>query len=161
MGLSTGGVGGGGGGGVLNDYKNQHSPILDVTTPSTCNSCIVIGYNAGGPGSLNVGGLQRLGGGNLLLAGLQVPFQTLPQDPNESPGDGWIRNGRNGWNPQTGQSLSPDFSHLPPKGPHYDLHSRYPKGKLSIRPNGPGIDFWGPDMSLPEGWLPLELLPLE
>ncbi|MFI5460680.1 MAG: RHS repeat-associated core domain-containing protein, partial [Isosphaerales bacterium] len=112
------------------------------------------GLQAGGAGP-NIGppGIQ---GGDLLLARFLVPFQTLPQDPNETPGEGFIRNGRNWWNPKTGQSLSPNFSHPPPEGPHYDLHSRYPRGKLSIRPSGPGIDFWGPDVGLPEGWLPLE-----
>ncbi len=95
---------------------------------------------------------------NVDLIKYVIPFKNLPLDPNDSPGEEWVRKGRNWTNPQTKQSLSPDFDHQPPKGPHYDLHNRYPKWSLSIRPSpdGHSLQFWDQDLM---EWLPLELLP--
>jgi hypothetical protein len=93
-------------------------------------------------------------GGSLLDVRFLAPFTTLPGDPNESPGEGWIRNGRNWWYPDTSQSLSPNFNHAPPKGPHYDLHTRG-KPKIGLRMNGPDIEFWSDEFG---EWFALDFL---
>jgi len=85
-----------------------------------------------------------------------VPFSRLPEDPNESPGEGWIRNRRNWFNPKIKQSLSPDFNHRPPKGPHYDWMDRHSKWKLSLRMNGQDLEFWSDELL---EWFSLALPP--
>ncbi len=101
----------------------------------------------------------RIEAAEIILARYFIPFSSLPEDPNEPPGEGWVRRGPNWWNPHTGQSLHHDPQHPPPKGPDYDLHNRYPtRWKLRIRPRGPAVEFWSEDL---QEWLPIELLPVE
>ena len=65
----------------------------------------------------------------LLMEGSPVtpPFETFPEDPTISPGDGWIWKGngppgtQGNWiNPETGEKLNPDLDHDLPHGPHWD-----------------------------------------
>ncbi len=102
-------------------------------------------------GSQNGGGLR----GVRLLA--PIPYLPDPNDPNDSPGSGWVRKGPNWWNPKKKQSLSPDFPGHPPYGPHYDWMQRG-QDKIRLRRFGPRIEFWDEDIL---EWLPAELLPLD
>jgi RHS repeat-associated protein len=106
------------------------------------------------PFTPNIGPLQIQGG--MLPVEFWVPFQTLPENPAESPGQGFVRNGRNFWHPPTGQSLHPDPGHDFPKGPHYDWHiPGPPKQKFSVRQGMQGLEFWNPEV---DTWLPFEEL---
>ncbi|MGC1185751.1 MAG: RHS repeat-associated core domain-containing protein [Candidatus Acidiferrales bacterium] len=88
-----------------------------------------------------------------------VPFRRLPEDPNESPGERWVRRGPRGnwYHPPTEHSLHPD--NHPPMGPHYDWHQPG-ESKLRVRQRGLNFQFWSDDLL---DWLDFgsELLPLE
>ncbi len=68
------------------------------------------------------------------------PTVPIPDDPSDSPGEGWEwhgtgtpESGRGNWvNDETGQKLHPDINHDPPKGPHWRLKN----------PNGSKWDYF-------------------
>jgi RHS repeat-associated protein len=86
------------------------------------------------------------------------PFLRLPDNPNDSPGPGWVKRGPNWFNPQTGQSLHPDLQHPAPEGPHWDLHNRKPKDSLRLRSRSSLLEFWN---ELTSQWQVIETLPLD
>ena len=45
-------------------------------------------------------------------------------NPDNPPGEGWVRNGQNWWHRSSRRSLHPDLEN-PAHGPHYDAHHRY------------------------------------
>jgi RHS repeat-associated protein len=57
------------------------------------------------------------------------PTAPIPDNPGDSPGEGWEwkgkgppESGKGNWvNPETGQKIHPDLNHPPPKGPHWGL----------------------------------------
>jgi len=93
---------------------------------------------------------------DVVLRGFLGPFKRLPDNPNESPGPGWVKKGPNWFNPETGQSLHPDFQHNPPQGKHWDLQQRG-KQKLRLRMLMDQLQWFleGPDI-----WMDIETLPM-
>jgi hypothetical protein len=97
-------------------------------------------------------GLQDLKTSQLFLleeppVTIRPPLPEFPTDPTQPPGPGWEWMGKgppgspegNWYNPETDESLHPDFSHGEPIGPHYDYYPKLPgvNGKPKYR--------WFPD----------------
>jgi hypothetical protein len=101
--------------------------------------------------------------GIVLARYIAVPFSRLPEDVNQPPGNGFSphEEGPNYVNSKSKQSLHPDPHHEGPKGPHWDLHSRNPKGKVSLRQLGDQLQYWAEDV---QQWIEMEgprLVPVE
>jgi len=91
--------------------------------------------------------------------------QTLALDPKSAvygpkfpERDGRGR-GPNFWHKPSGNSLSPNPEHAPPKEPHWHWHQRGHKGEhIGLRRLGNELEFWSEDLL---EWLPIEMLPVE
>jgi hypothetical protein len=100
--------------------------------------------------------------GVVLARYIAIPFSRLPEDVNQPPGNGFSPHEKGNYvNPKTKQSLHPDPNHEMPKGPHWDFHSRYPKGKISLRQLGDQFQYWAEDV---QQWIDIQgptLVPVE